>query len=747
LRHVSFVFGAKDLHTCHAQVFPIARNRDEPPPPPTHCGVHFDAYARRMASARSTCAMRVTSPRRSGRVGGTKRVTRFIRVVRASSSSPTKNVPAPTTKKTSSSTRTPKTLGWGERRGAIFPDDPLLLDERTFGYCVYSHADWSYAYKSVALCKTDGDDVDHDLEQCAVEGTIPAVLNGGVLYRNGPALFTRGGVEYKHMLDGDGMVLRFAFGVGNDVAFTSRFVRTDEFTEESFVDATTRRGPFGTPKPGGFSGNAFDLRQKNLANTNILAWGGKIYALYEAGRPVELDPVSLACLGETDLGGKLRCGMFVSAGLPVSVESKLGVGGNAFTAHPHIDPHRNKAVGWSWSSLVAEQAVEVTFFEWEKDWSETHKPTTHKLANCEAAPHDFAVTKMRYVLIQNRLKVDPGPYVLGLKGAGECLVSQPELPVVVHVVPRPGALPKKETTETDDEKRRTEPEPEPAVSVDGPSRSFEIHVAFAHDGRPIYGQVGVGNTDTPNDSEDPDGSIKFDTKKNHDSDSNWVTAYTAGWDELGAGSFLGEWSRSEPWPFPIATPLSPDFNNIPRTLLWRYEVNLNTKEVIRTVTPGCENLCIDHPHVNPLFEGKRQCRFVYASLSNEMKTSGPPLGYCRVDLVTGDVAKWWAGNKTFCEELVIVPKSGRWVGGDLDEAMGNALGGNNTDDAYADEKEEECWLVGMLAEHGSGEKEGGVSCLAIFDGADLARGPVAKIKLKHRVPHGLHGAFVPGMRK
>ena len=124
---------------------------------------------------------------------------------------------------------------------------------------------------------------------------------------------------------------------------------------------------------------------------------------------------------------------------------------------------KGQAVGWSWSNVVAEQAVEVTFFEWEKDWSETHKPTTHKLANCEAAPHDFAVTKMRYVLIQNRLKVDPGPYVLGLKGAGECLVSQPELPVVVHVVPRPGAHPKKETTETDDEKRRTEPAPEPPL--------------------------------------------------------------------------------------------------------------------------------------------------------------------------------------------------------------------------------------------------------------------------------------------
>ena len=33
--------------------------------------------------------------------------------------------------------------------------------------------------------------------------------------------------------------------------------------------------------------------------------------------------------------------------------------------------------------------------------------------------------------------------------------------------------------------------------------------------------------------------------------------------------------------------------------------------------------------------------------------------------------------------------------------------------------------------------------VAVFDGADVSAGPVAKIFLKHRVPHGLHGAFVP----
>ena len=296
------------------------------------------------------------------------------------------------------------------------------------------------------------------------------------------------------------------------------------------------------------------------------------------------------------------------------------------------------------------------------------------------------------------------------------MLAQPELPVVVHVVPRPsrGGDGSSVGDAANDEKKKR---PRRAVSAAGPRASFEIHVAFAHDGPPA--------------------SDDFDA---FDGDADYVTAYTAGWDELSSGSFLGEWKRSEPWPFPTATELSPDFNNIPRTLLWRYVVNLKTSEVTRTPAPGCEDLCIDHPHVNPLFEGRAACRYVYASLSNERRASGPPLGYVRIDVKTGETQKWYAGNKTFCEELVVVPKDGKWVG--------TASGGDGGDDGDGEkrrlappEEEQECWLLGMLADHE--ETPEGRTCLAILDGADVSAGPVAKIFLKHRVPHGLHGAFVP----
>jgi hypothetical protein len=80
-----------------------------------------------------------------------------------------------------------KTRGWGKRRGAIPPDSALLNNPATHGYCVYSHADWAHAYKSVQ------GEFDYSITSAEVEGVIPAALRGGVLYRAGPGLFERGG--------------------------------------------------------------------------------------------------------------------------------------------------------------------------------------------------------------------------------------------------------------------------------------------------------------------------------------------------------------------------------------------------------------------------------------------------------------------------------------------------------------------------------------------------------------------------
>lgn len=48
--------------------------------------------------------------------------------------------------------------------------------------------------------------------------------------------------------------------------------------------------------------NAFDMRFKNPSNTRPLVWGGRLFSCYETGLPYELDPSSLATMGEFDFG-------------------------------------------------------------------------------------------------------------------------------------------------------------------------------------------------------------------------------------------------------------------------------------------------------------------------------------------------------------------------------------------------------------------------------------------------------------
>lgn len=127
--------------------------------------------------------------------------------------------------------------------------------------------------------------------RAVVEGRLPADLQG-VFYRNGPGRFERGGERYHHWFDGDGFAQRWQIE-GGKVTHLGRFVETRKFGDESSA------GRFLYPAFGthvarrGFRDND----TLNAANTNLLPFGGKLYALWEGGSATEIDPASLATLG------------------------------------------------------------------------------------------------------------------------------------------------------------------------------------------------------------------------------------------------------------------------------------------------------------------------------------------------------------------------------------------------------------------------------------------------------------------
>ena len=273
----------------------------------------------------------------------------------------------------------------------------------------YDNMDWNKGYQSLY------DEHDYWIDE--IEGTLPLALEG-TLFRNGPGLLDIGGRSLQHPFDGDGMVCSFAISQGR-AYFRNRYVRTQGYVEEQQAQKILYRGTFGTQKPGGWLANAFDFRLKNIANTQVIYWGQKLLALWEAADPHRLDPHTLATLGKEHFDGMLQ-------------------DGQAFAAHPWIDPRCDRHHGQPClvNFAIRPNGLSTTITVYELDqaghiaWERSHSIPGF------AFIHDFAITPNYCIFFQNPVAFNPIPFALGLKGAAECIRFQPEQPTRMILIPR-----------------------------------------------------------------------------------------------------------------------------------------------------------------------------------------------------------------------------------------------------------------------------------------------------------------------
>ncbi|MBP0001390.1 MAG: carotenoid oxygenase family protein [Cyanobacteria bacterium SID2] len=252
-----------------------------------------------------------------------------------------------------------------------------------------------------------------------IEGEIPHDLQG-TLFRIGPGLLNIGEYPVRHPFDGDGMACSIAFKDGR-AFFQNRFVRTQGFVEEQKAGKPLYRGVFGTQKPGGWLANLFDTRLKNIANTNIIDWGGKLLALWEAAEPHRLDPKTLETLGLDRLDGVLG-------------------EGDAFSAHPHIDPASQFDDGKPCLvnfSAKAGLSTTITIYEFAVDGT-LQRQHAHAIPGF-AFLHDMAITPNYCIFFQNPVTLNPLPYLLGFRGAAECVKFDPNASTKIVVIPRDGS--------------------------------------------------------------------------------------------------------------------------------------------------------------------------------------------------------------------------------------------------------------------------------------------------------------------
>jgi all-trans-8'-apo-beta-carotenal 15,15'-oxygenase len=521
-----------------------------------------------------------------------------------------------------------------------------------------------------------------------VEGVIPATLRGTV-FRNGPGNFERGGRRFKHVLDGDGLICRIAIdGSSGRASFASKFVLTPSYVAEEQADDVLFRNTFGT-QPDSPLSNVFNLKLKNPANTNVQMWGGKLLALWEAALPVRLDPHTLDYMSKETFDGALPDGWATVTSGAEAIDRGLGLG-VAFTAHPREDRKRGRMVGWSWAASVGREELAATLYEMDTISGKILATTPVKLP-AAVAPHDFAITDNYYIFVLNGMELNLAPYILGLTGPVGALLTTGQ-GVRLYIVPRPGGA-------ADGRK---------PVTVSTADPYFCIHHANAFEELPVAAGA-----------------------------APLIRLYTAAWPSVGRGPFLGDWGGE--------VPLYDD-GKIAPTMLLQSTIRLfpDGASVERSIVAG--KACIDHPHVDPRFEGDARCRYLYMSYCNDLDSEGqpgasvsgsPPIGYARWDRQTDETIMWRAPPNTFCEEVVVIPRPRGGNGGSSSGASASSASGvGSTSDAIPSSDEADVWIAAMMFDATRGQ-----SCLAILDGDRIEDGPVCQLWLQHHVPHGLHGCF------
>ncbi|AOD13717.1 carotenoid oxygenase family protein [Xanthomonas fragariae] len=235
----------------------------------------------------------------------------------------------------------------------------------------------------------------------ALRGKLPDGLAGS-LYRNSPAWTERAGFRYAHWSDGDGMVHRWRLN-GAQVQHRARMVATHKFTQEQQAGRFLYRAA-GTSVPDMQPARNDD--DVNTANTSVAMLNGRLFALWEAGSAIELDPDALDTLG------------------PVTWRDDLAA--MPFSAHPLID-HDGSV--WNFGSIGLIGATGVVI--WHLNANATLRTVQLMRTDAPGYLHSFAMTERHLVFVL-------APY-RRLDGDGaffEQMRFTPDAPCRIAVVPK-----------------------------------------------------------------------------------------------------------------------------------------------------------------------------------------------------------------------------------------------------------------------------------------------------------------------
>lgn len=257
---------------------------------------------------------------------------------------------------------------------------------------------------------------------------LPDDFPVGTYYRNGHARFEADdGTLVMHPFDGDGMIVAMTFDPQQKrMLFRNKFVETKGYMEDKRTGKMSARGIFGTMKSGGIFANAFQLDNKNVANTNVVHAGNSLYALWEGGKPYELNPLTLENVngpgvdGETDLDGIMVT--------------------DNFSAHLRYDPKNKVYVNFA-VKFDPELGSTITLFEVDEHTFRSTKPSTPSIVSKgPGLIHDFILSENYCIFNINKCDLDQTnglKALLGLTGfAGAIDIDKDATETSIVLIPR-----------------------------------------------------------------------------------------------------------------------------------------------------------------------------------------------------------------------------------------------------------------------------------------------------------------------
>jgi len=239
-------------------------------------------------------------------------------------------------------------------------------------------------------------DREHGFETVPVGmGKLPSSLEG-TLYRIGPGRFHDAGGPYAHWFDGEGLITAIRLS-GGTAQVASRLVQPKGIHRADY----SKRGRLGRA-PHGLIRRimSFVDRQAyvNVANTAMMLWQDRLFALFEAGLPTEIDPDTLRTVGETDLGV-----------LP-----------GAFGAHPQLHAPSGAYIN---HAFKPPPNAAVEYFALPPEGSAYR---SHSIAISSRFPaHDLAVTGDSIISVLSPLFIDVRGILSG-RAVVDCLQWRPD---------------------------------------------------------------------------------------------------------------------------------------------------------------------------------------------------------------------------------------------------------------------------------------------------------------------------------